>query len=174
MMNSPKDIKAFYMRLNDDGRADRAGDVSSALACGSLIATSLFPLKATLLGDLQRITGGLLTEMALVMPRTGRRADILVCMVPGRGDLSVRCRRCDHGRVFLEARQALLMELWIGNRAALLAHSRLAEGAVCLQHSSVMVAMHDVLAGRRGIGDGGHGHDRGQASRCESQTGRNL
>jgi len=173
-MNSPKDIKAFYMRLNDDGRADRAGDVSSALACGSLIATSLFPLKATLLGDLQRITGGLLTEMALVMPRTGRRADILVCMVPGRGDLSVRCRRCDHRRVFLEARQALLMELWIGNRAALLAHSRLAEGAVCLQHSSVMVAMHDVLAGRRGIGVGGHGHDRGQASRCESQTGRNL
>jgi asparaginyl-tRNA synthetase len=27
VMNSPKDIKAFYMRLNDDGRADRAGDV---------------------------------------------------------------------------------------------------------------------------------------------------
>jgi hypothetical protein len=118
-----------------------------------------------------KLVGGLLTEMALVMPRTGRRADILVCMVPGRGDLSVRCRRCDHRRVFLEARQALLMELRIGNRAALLAHSRLAEGAVCLQHSSVMVAMHDVLAGRRGIGVGGHGHDRGQASRCESQTG---
>ena len=75
VMNSPKDIKAFYMRLNGDGRADRPGDVSSALACGSLIATSLFPLKATLFGDLQRITGGLFTEMALVMPRTGRRAD---------------------------------------------------------------------------------------------------
>ena len=126
-----------------------------------------------LFGDLQRMPGGLLTEMALVMPRTGRRADILFCMVPGRGD-SVRCRRCDHRRVFLEARQALLMELRIGNRTALLAHSRLAEGAVRLQHSSVMVAMHDVLAGRRGIGVGGHGHDRGQASRCESQTGRNL
>jgi hypothetical protein len=32
----------------------------------------VFRLKATLFGDLQRITGGLLTEMALVMPRTGR------------------------------------------------------------------------------------------------------
>jgi hypothetical protein len=174
VMNYPKAIKAFYMRLNDDGRADSPGDVSSGLACGSLIATSLFPLKATLFGDLQRITGGLLTEMALVMPRTGRRADILVCMVPGRGDLSVRSRRCDHGRVFLEARQALLMELRIGNRTTLLAHSRLAEGAVCLQHSSVMVAMHDVLAGRRGISVGGHGHDRRQANRCESQTGRHF
>jgi hypothetical protein len=174
VMNYPKAIKAFYMRPNDNGRADRPGDVSSGLACGSWIVTSPFPLKATLFGDLQRITGGLLTEMALVMPRTGRRADILVCMVPGRGDLSVRSRRRDHGRVFLEARQALLMELRIGNRTTLLAHSRLAEGAVCLQHSSVMVAMHDVLAGRRGIGVGGHGHDRRQASCCESQTGRKL
>ena len=86
----------------------------------------------------------------------------------------MRCRRCDHRRVFLEARQALLMELRIGNRTALLAHSHLAEGAVCLQHSSVMVALHDVLAGRRGIGVGGHGHDCDKASRCESQTGRNL
>jgi hypothetical protein len=34
-MNYPKAIKAFYMRLTDDGRADRPGDVSSALACGS-------------------------------------------------------------------------------------------------------------------------------------------
>ena len=66
------------------------------------------------------------------------------------------------------------MELRIGNRTALLAHSRLAEGAVRLQHSSVMVAMHDVLVGRRGIGVGGHGHDRRQASRRESETGRNL
>jgi hypothetical protein len=133
-----------------------------------------FPLKATVFGDLQRITGGLLTEMALVMSRTGRRADILFCMVPGRGDLLVRCRRCDHRRVFPEARQALLMEFRIGNRTALLAHPRLAESAVRLQHSSVMVAMHDVLPGRRGIGIGGHGQDRRQASRCESQTGRNL
>ena len=59
-------------------------------------------------GDLQRITGGLLTEMALVMPRTGRRAYILLCMVPGRGDPSVRCRRCDHRLVLTETRQALL------------------------------------------------------------------
>src|ERR1700730_11622885 len=65
-------------------------------------------------GDLQRITGGLLTEMALVMPRTGRRAYILLCMVPGRGDPSVRCRRCDHRLVLTETRQALLMELRIG------------------------------------------------------------
>src|SRR3984893_5560802 len=71
-------------------------------------------------GDLQRITGGLLTEMALVMPRTGRRAYILLCMVPGRGDPSVRCRRCDHRLVLTETRQALLMELRIGNRTTLL------------------------------------------------------
>src|ERR1700731_163666 len=70
-------------------------------------------------GDLQRITGGLLTEMALVMPRTGRRAYILLCMVPGRGDPSVRCSRRDHRLVLTETRQALFMELRIGNRTTL-------------------------------------------------------
>src|ERR1700730_1602292 len=92
-------------------------------------------------GDLQRITGGLLTEMALVMPRTDRRAYILLCMVPGRGDPSVRCRRCDHRLVLTETRQALLMELRIGNRTTLFAHARLAESAVCFEEPIVTFAL---------------------------------
>src|ERR1700730_8929051 len=86
-------------------------------------------------GDLQRITGGLLTEMALVMPRTGRRAYVLLCTVPGRGD---------HRLVLTETRQALLMELRIGNRTTLFAHARLAESAVCFEEPIVTFALDDV------------------------------
>src|ERR1700720_1048467 len=85
--------------------------------------------------------------MALVMPRTGRRAYILLCMVPGRGDLSVRCRRCDHRLVLTETRQALLMELRIGDRTTLFAHARLAESAVCFEEPIVTLALDDVLPG---------------------------
>jgi hypothetical protein len=92
-------------------------------------------------GDPQRITGGLLTEMALVMPRTGRRAYILLYLVPGRGNPSVRCRRCDHRLVLTEARQALFMELRIGNRTTLSAHARLAESAICFQEPIVTCAL---------------------------------
>ena len=103
------------------------------VAYGPLVRTPLFSVEGhPCSGDLQRIAGGLLTEMALIMLRTGRRAYILLCMVPGRGNPSVRCRRCNHRRVFPEARQALLMKLRIGNRTTLLAHPRLAEGAVRL------------------------------------------
>src|SRR5260221_3696816 len=49
--------------------------------------------------------------MALVMPRTGRRAYILLCMVPGRGDPSVRCRRCDHRLVLTERSEEHTSEL---------------------------------------------------------------
>jgi hypothetical protein len=123
-------------------------------------------------GDLQRITGGLLTETALVMPRTDRRAYILLCMVPGRGDPSVRCRRCDHRLVLTETRQALLMELRIGDRTTLFAHARLAESAVCFEEPIVTLALDDVLPGS--ICTDGHGYDGRQASRREGQADRSL
>ena len=110
--------------------------------------------------------------MALVMPRTGRRAYILLCMVPGRGDPSVRCRRCDHRLVLTETRQALLMELRIGNRTTLFAHARLAESAVCFEEPIVTFALDDVLPGS--IRTDGHGYDGRQASRREGQADRSL
>jgi hypothetical protein len=106
------------------------------------------------------------------MPRTGRRAYILLSMVPGRGNPSVRCRRCDHRFVLTETRQALLMELGIGNRTTLFAHPRLAESTVCFEEPIVTFALDDVLPSSIRIG--GHGYDRRQASRCESQAGRSL
>jgi Helix-turn-helix domain len=116
--------------------------------------------------------GGLLTGVALVMPRTGRRAYILLCMVPGRGNPSVRCRRCDHRLVLTETRQALLMELGIGNRTTLFAHARLAESAVCFKEPIVTFALDDVLPGS--IRTDGHGYDGRQASRREGQADRSL
>ena len=110
--------------------------------------------------------------MALVMPRTDRRAYILLCMVPGRGDPSVRCRRCDHRLILTETRQALLMELRIGNRTTLFAHARLAESAVCFEEPIVTFALDDVLPGS--IRTDGHGYDGRQASRREGQADRSL
>src|SRR5258708_8866789 len=95
--------------------------------------------------------------MALVMPRTGRRAYIFLCMVPGRGDPSVRCRRCDHRLILTETRQALLMELRIGNRTTLFAHARLAESAVCFEEPIVTFALDDVFPGS--IRPAWHGYD---------------
>src|SRR5260370_39743011 len=79
------------------------------------------------------------------MPRPRRRAYILLCMVPGRGDPSVRCRRRDHGLVLTEARQGLFMELRIGDRTTLFAHARLAESAICFEEPIVTFALDDVL-----------------------------
>src|SRR6516164_3991575 len=50
------------------------------------------------------------------------------------------------GSVSIEARQAALMELRIGDRAALHAHPLPAEGAVCRQQLLVTLAVDDVLA----------------------------
>src|ERR1700730_11193879 len=77
-------------------------------------------------------------------------------MVPGRGDPSMRCRRCDHRLVLTETRQALLMELRIGNRTTLFAHARLAESAVCFEEPIVTFALDDVLPGS--IRTDGHGY----------------
>jgi hypothetical protein len=74
--------------------------------------------------------------------------------------------------VLTEARQALLMELWIGNRTTLLAHARLPESAVCFEEPIVTFALDDVLPGS--IRMGGHGYDGGQASRREGQAGLSL
>jgi len=101
------------------------------------------------------------------MPRTGRRAYILLCMVPGRGNPSLRCRRCDHRLVLTETRQALFMELRIGNRTTLFAHARLAESAVCFEEPIVTFALDDVLPGS--IRTDGHGYDGRQASRREAK-----
>src|SRR5580698_9914938 len=68
-------------------------------------------------------------------------------MVPGRSDPSVRCCRCDHRLVLTETRQALLMELRIGDRTTLFAHARLAESAVCFEEPIVTLALDDVLPG---------------------------
>ena len=43
-----------------------------------------------------------------------------------------------------KAVEALPMKLWIGNRAALLAHTRLAEHRVSLEQRLVLFALHDV------------------------------
>src|SRR5882762_2526287 len=71
-----------------------------------------------------------------------------------------------------EVSQALLMELGIGNRTTLFAHPRLAESTVCFEEPIVTFALDDVLPSSIRIG--GHGYDRRQASRCESQAGRSL
>jgi hypothetical protein len=106
--------------------------------------------------------------MALVMPRTGRRAHILLYMVPGRGNPSVRCRRCDHRLGLTETSQALFMELRIGNRTTLFANARLAESAICFKEPIVTFALYDVLPGS--IRTGGHSYDGRQASRREGQA----
>src|SRR5438270_13503927 len=108
--------------------------------------------------------------MALVMPRTGRRAYILLCMVPGRGNPSVRCRRCDHRLVLTETRHAVFMEVRIGNRTTLFAHARLAESASCFEEPIVTFALDDGLAGR--IRMGGHRYAGRQASPREGQSAR--
>jgi hypothetical protein len=64
------------------------------------------------------------------------------------------------------------MELGIGNRTTLFAHPRLAESTVCFEEPIVTFALDDVLPSSIRIG--GHGYDRRQASRCESQAGRSL
>jgi hypothetical protein len=84
----------------------------------------------------------------------------------------VRCRRCDHRLVLTETRQALFMELRIGNRTTLFAHARLAESAICFEKPIVTFALDDVLPGS--IRMGGHRCDGRQASRREGQADRSF
>src|SRR5207247_8840847 len=60
------------------------------------------------------------------------------------------CRRADEWLVLTEARNALGMEIRIGDRPALLAHPRLAESGVCFQQPIVAFALDHVPPRRPG------------------------
>src|SRR5437764_14553988 len=89
------------------------------------------PVRAAPSGAaLPRILGGSAAGVAPVVTRRGRRA--VTCSGPGR-------------LVLCEAVEALLVELRISYRAALLAHAGLAEAAIAFQKAVVMLTLNDVL-----------------------------
>ena len=61
-----------------------------------------------------------------------------------RSGSAVAGRRADIGRILAKARQAILMELWIADRAAFFAHPRLAKRAIGFEEPVVVLALHDV------------------------------
>jgi len=72
----------------------------------------------------------------------------IITLVWGRARRAVSGRIPGPGRVLVEAFDTALVELRVGDRAALFAHTCFAERAVMLQLPCVVLALNYVLLGR--------------------------
>ena len=109
-----------------------------------------------------------------MLPRCLRRADIVGRMPSWfrRGYLSCRCSTGRRGPVLRKAAQAALMQLRIGDWAALSAHLGLSKAPIGFEEPIVTLALNNILSrsGATRCRVSGQGGERRQASSKESQA----